>query len=80
MARFEEISWRLGDWDLLGTERPMPLMREVLPQLSRSQGRPPGAAPAGLPLDGGKSGGNPSLSADAVAFCLRMLVPLASCG
>jgi hypothetical protein len=57
MARFEEISWRLDDWDLLGTERPMPLMREVLPQLSRSQGRPPGAAPAGLPLDGGESEG-----------------------
>ncbi len=33
---------------------------------------------AGVTLDGGESDGNPALSADAVAFCLRMLVSLAS--
>ena len=35
---------------------------------------------AGVTLDGGKSGGNPALSADAVAFCRRVLTHLALCG
>ena len=39
-----------------------------------------GSRAAGLTLDGGESGGNRDLSADAVAFCLRVLLHLASCG
>lgn len=39
-----------------------------------------GSLAAGVTLNGGESGGNPALSADAVAFCLRMLVSLPSCG
>jgi hypothetical protein len=50
--------------------------REAKPQ-SRATVRSPAA---GLTLDGGESEGNPALSADAVTFCLRMLVHLASCG
>jgi hypothetical protein len=46
----------------------------LLPDCSLSR------APAGLPLDSGKSGGNRDLSADALTFCLRMFMPLASCG
>lgn len=36
-----------------------------------------GSRAAGLTLDGGESGGNPALSADAVAFCLRVFLRLA---
>ncbi len=32
-----------------------------------------GSRAAGVTLDGGESGGNPALSADAVAFCVRVL-------
>jgi len=39
-------------------QRPTLLMAESLPQQSRSQGRPWGAASAGLPLDGGESEGS----------------------
>jgi hypothetical protein len=39
-----------------------------------------GRRAAGVTLDGGKSVENPALSADAVTFCLRMLVRLASYG
>src|SRR5258707_14454111 len=38
-------------------ERPTPLLARSVPQRSRSQGRPSGAASAGLPLDGGESEG-----------------------
>ncbi len=33
-----------------------------------------------MTLDGGESGGHPGLSADAMAFCLRVFMHLASCG
>jgi len=36
-----------------------------------------GSRAAGVTLDGGKSGGNPALSADAVALCLRVFMHLA---
>jgi hypothetical protein len=36
-----------------------------------------GSRAAGLTLDGGESAGNPALSADAVAFCLRVFLRLA---
>src|SRR3989442_5176738 len=39
-----------------------------------------GSRAAGLTLDGGESGGNPALSADAVALCLRVFMHLASRG
>lgn len=38
-------------------ERPLPLTARTVPERSRSQGRPSEAALAGLPLDGGESGG-----------------------
>ena len=58
----------------------MPLMGGVFPQRSRSQGRPSGAALAGLPLDAGESEGKRHLSADAVPFGLRVSLRLAWCG
>jgi hypothetical protein len=59
-------------------ERPRPLIARRFPQRVRSQGRPWGAASAGLPLDYGKSVGNGELSANAVAFGLRLFLGLAS--
>jgi len=61
-------------------ERLKPLIVGKFPQRNCGQGRPSGAASAGLTLDGGESGGIGGLSADAVTLCLRVFKHLASHG
>jgi hypothetical protein len=58
----------------------MPLIVRGNPETKPQSRATVGSRAAGLPLDGGASGGNPGLSADAVTFCLRVLMYLASCG
>jgi hypothetical protein len=58
----------------------MPLMAEENPEAKLRSRATVGSRVAGLPLDGGGSGGNPGLSADAVAHLLYVFLYLASRG
>ncbi len=58
----------------------MPLMAEENPEAKPQSRATAGRRGAGLPLDGGGSGGNPGLSADAVTHFLYVSLYLASRG
>jgi hypothetical protein len=54
----------------------MPLMDDENPEAKPQSRATVGSRGAGLPLDGGGSGGNPGLSADAVTHLLDVFVEL----
>ena len=58
----------------------MPLMDDENPEAKPQSRATVGGRGAGLPLDGGGSGGNPGLSADAVTHLVDVFLYLASRG
>ncbi len=58
----------------------MPLMAEKNPEAKLRSRATLGSRAVGLPLDGGGSGGNPGLSADAVTHLLYVFLYLSSRG
>jgi hypothetical protein len=55
----------------------MPLIVRGNPEAKPQSRATVGSRAADLTLDGGESGGNPTLSADAMTFCLDVFMRLA---